>query len=110
MRTQPALFNTYQQAVMEKTQMDAFHLRNQSHFREPPEAKTIAEERAKFRWFVDSGMLSNQLIRLSPRLGLNTQTESACGFALHIRRKRRRNDHADANPAWEYWQRQIRPA
>jgi len=57
-----AFNNTYQQAVLEKTLMDEFHLRNQTHYLEPPEAKTIAEERAKFRWFVDSGLLSNQLI------------------------------------------------
>jgi 5-methylthioadenosine/S-adenosylhomocysteine deaminase len=57
-----AFNNTYQQAVLEKALMDQFHLRNQSHYLEPPEARTIAEERAKFRWFVDSGLLSNQLI------------------------------------------------
>jgi 5-methylthioadenosine/S-adenosylhomocysteine deaminase len=57
-----AFNDTYQQAVLEKTLMDEFHLRNQSHYLEPPEAKTIAEEREKFRWFVDSGLLSNQLI------------------------------------------------
>jgi 5-methylthioadenosine/S-adenosylhomocysteine deaminase len=57
-----AFNNTYQQAVMEKALMDEFHLVNQSHYLEPPEAKTQAEERAKFSWFVDSGLLSNQLI------------------------------------------------
>jgi 5-methylthioadenosine/S-adenosylhomocysteine deaminase len=57
-----AFNNTYQQAVMEKALMDEFHLRNQSHYLEPPEPKTIAEERAKFRWFVKSGLLSDQLI------------------------------------------------
>jgi 5-methylthioadenosine/S-adenosylhomocysteine deaminase len=57
-----AFNNTYQQAVLEKALMDEFHLRNQSHYLEPPEARTIAEERAMFRWFVDSGLLSNQLI------------------------------------------------
>jgi cytosine/adenosine deaminase-related metal-dependent hydrolase len=57
-----AFNNTYQQAVLEKTLMDEFHLRNQSHYLEPPEAKTVAEERAKFRWFVDSGLLTNQLV------------------------------------------------
>jgi 5-methylthioadenosine/S-adenosylhomocysteine deaminase len=57
-----AFNNTYQQAVMEKALMDEFHLLNQSHYLEPPEAKTQAEERAKFRWFVDSGLLSKQLI------------------------------------------------
>jgi 5-methylthioadenosine/S-adenosylhomocysteine deaminase len=57
-----AFNNSYQQAVMEKTLMDEFHLLNQSHYLEPPEANTQAEERGKFRWFVDSGLLSNQLI------------------------------------------------
>ncbi len=57
-----AFNNTYQQAVLEKRLMDEFHLLNQSHYLEPPEAKTQAEERAKFAWFVDSGLLSKQLI------------------------------------------------
>jgi cytosine/adenosine deaminase-related metal-dependent hydrolase len=57
-----AFNNTYQQAVMEKALMDEFHLANQSHYLEPPEPETQGEERAKFRWFADSGMLSNQLI------------------------------------------------
>jgi 5-methylthioadenosine/S-adenosylhomocysteine deaminase len=57
-----AFNNTYQQAVMEKALMDEFHLMNQSHYLEPPEPKTQAEERDKFRWFVDSGLLSKQLI------------------------------------------------
>jgi 5-methylthioadenosine/S-adenosylhomocysteine deaminase len=57
-----AFNNTYQQAVLEKTLMDEFHLRNQTHYLEPPEAKTIADERAIFHWFVESGLLSNQLV------------------------------------------------
>ena len=57
-----AFNNTYQQAVLENALMDQFHLANQSHYLEPPEAITQSEERAKFRWFLDSGMLSNQLI------------------------------------------------
>jgi len=57
-----AFNNTYQQAVMEKALMDEFHLANQSHYLEPPEAETQGEERAKFRWFMDSGMLSSRLI------------------------------------------------
>jgi hypothetical protein len=42
--------------------------------------------------------------------GLNTQTESICLSALRTHRKPGHNDHANANPAWGYWQRQIRPA
>ncbi len=57
-----AFNNTYQQAVLEKTLMDEFHVRNQSHYLEPPEPNVQAEEREKFRWFTESGLLSNQLI------------------------------------------------
>src|SRR6202522_2867692 len=57
-----AFNNTYQQSVTEKALMDECHLMNQSHYLEPPEAATQDEERAKFRWFVDGGLLSNQLI------------------------------------------------
>jgi cytosine/adenosine deaminase-related metal-dependent hydrolase len=46
---------TYRQAVVEKSLMDEFHLGNQSHYLEPPE--TIEAERAKFKWFADSGLL-----------------------------------------------------
>lgn len=57
-----AFNNTYQQAVMEKALMDRFHVLNQSHYLEPPEIQTQEQERAKFSWFVDSGLLSRQLI------------------------------------------------
>lgn len=57
-----AFNNTYQQSVMEKALMNEFSLRNQSHYLEPPEPVTQGEERAEFRWFMDSGMLSNKLI------------------------------------------------
>jgi 5-methylthioadenosine/S-adenosylhomocysteine deaminase len=57
-----AFNNTYQQSVMEKVLMDEFSLKNQSHYLEPPEPVTQGEERAEFRWFMDSGMLSNKLI------------------------------------------------
>jgi 5-methylthioadenosine/S-adenosylhomocysteine deaminase len=55
-----AFNNTYQQAVMEATLMKEFGLGNQSHYLEPPD--TIGEEQSKFRWFMDSGLLSPQLI------------------------------------------------
>jgi 5-methylthioadenosine/S-adenosylhomocysteine deaminase len=55
-----AFNNTYQQAVMEKALMDEFHLDNETHYLEPPE--TQWEEQSKFRWFMDSGLLSKQLI------------------------------------------------
>ncbi len=54
-----AFNTTYQQAVAEKAMMDAFHLGNQSHYLEPPD--TVAAERAKFPWFVDSGLLGPTL-------------------------------------------------
>jgi cytosine/adenosine deaminase-related metal-dependent hydrolase len=54
-----AFNTTYQQAVSEKAMMDAFHLGNQSHYLEPPD--TVAAERAKFPWFVDSGLLGPTL-------------------------------------------------
>jgi cytosine/adenosine deaminase-related metal-dependent hydrolase len=57
-----AFNNTYQQSVMEKALMDEFSLANQSHYLEPPEPLTQGEERAEFRWFMDSGLLSNKLI------------------------------------------------
>ncbi len=57
-----AFNNTYQQSLMEKTLMDEFSLMNQSHYLEPPEPETQGEERAEFRWFMDSGLLSNRLI------------------------------------------------
>jgi 5-methylthioadenosine/S-adenosylhomocysteine deaminase len=52
-------FNTtYQQSVAEKAMMDKFHLGNQSHFLEPPEH--VAADQAKFKWYVDSGLLGSK--------------------------------------------------
>lgn len=51
--------DTYQQAVSEKQQMDAFHIGNQSHYLEPPD--TAGVEQSKFRWFMDSGLLGPTL-------------------------------------------------
>jgi 5-methylthioadenosine/S-adenosylhomocysteine deaminase len=50
---------TFQQAVSEKQMMDEFHIGNQSHYLEPPD--TVAAERAKFKWFEDSGLLGPTL-------------------------------------------------
>ena len=55
-----AFNDTYQQTLMEKQLGDEFHLANQSHYLEPPE--TQYEQQSKFRWFMDSGLLSHQLI------------------------------------------------
>ena len=52
-------FNTtYEQSVSEKAMMDKFHLGNQSHFLEPP--NTVPEDQAKFKWYVDSGLLGSK--------------------------------------------------
>jgi 5-methylthioadenosine/S-adenosylhomocysteine deaminase len=55
-----AFNNTYQQAVMEAALMKEFNLGNESHYLEPPE--TQAEDRSKFRWFIDSGLLTKRMI------------------------------------------------
>jgi 5-methylthioadenosine/S-adenosylhomocysteine deaminase len=55
-----AFNDTYQQAVMEATLMKEFGLGNQSHYLEPPE--TEGEEQSKFHWFMDSGLITPQLI------------------------------------------------
>jgi cytosine/adenosine deaminase-related metal-dependent hydrolase len=54
-----AFNETYQQAVAEKAMMDQFHIGNQSHYLEPPD--TVAAERAKFKWFEESGLLGPTL-------------------------------------------------
>jgi cytosine/adenosine deaminase-related metal-dependent hydrolase len=50
---------TYDQATAEKAMMDEFHVGNQSHYLEPPD--TVTAERAKFKWFEDSGLLGPTL-------------------------------------------------
>ncbi len=55
-----AFNNTYQQTLMEKQLGDEFHLANQTHYLEPPE--TQYEQQSKFRWFMESGLLSRNLI------------------------------------------------
>jgi 5-methylthioadenosine/S-adenosylhomocysteine deaminase len=55
-----AFNNTYQQTLMEKQLGDEFHLGNETHYLEPPE--TQYEQQSKFRWFMESGLLSKQLI------------------------------------------------
>ncbi len=54
-----AFNETIDQAKAEKAMMDEFHLGNQSHYLEPPD--TIAAERAKFKWFEESGLLGPTL-------------------------------------------------
>jgi cytosine/adenosine deaminase-related metal-dependent hydrolase len=54
-----AFNETYEQSTSEKAMMDEFHLGNQSHYLEPPD--TVAAERAKFKWFEDSGLLGPTL-------------------------------------------------
>ena len=50
--------DTYQQSVAEKAMMDRFHLGNQSHFLEPP--GNVSADQAKFKWYVDSGLLGSK--------------------------------------------------
>lgn len=54
-----AFNETVDQAKAEKAMMDEFHLGNQSHYLEPPD--TVATERAKFKWFEESGLLGPTL-------------------------------------------------
>jgi 5-methylthioadenosine/S-adenosylhomocysteine deaminase len=55
-----AFNDTYQQTLMEKQLGDEFHLGNETHYLEPPE--TQYEQQSKFRWFMESGLLSKNLI------------------------------------------------
>jgi 5-methylthioadenosine/S-adenosylhomocysteine deaminase len=55
-----AFNNTYQQAVFEANAMKEFHLGNQTHYLESAEDE--GEQRSKFRWMMDSGLLSDHLI------------------------------------------------
>jgi cytosine/adenosine deaminase-related metal-dependent hydrolase len=55
-----AFNNTEQQSVMEAAMMREFHLGNQTHFIESPEDE--GEQRSKFRWMLDSGLVTNRLI------------------------------------------------
>lgn len=54
-----AFNTTHQQAVMEAALMKQFNMSNQSHYLES--AATQDEERAKFKWFAESGLLSSKL-------------------------------------------------
>jgi cytosine/adenosine deaminase-related metal-dependent hydrolase len=51
---------TYRQALMEKALMAEFHLGNEEHYLEAPDDQY--EEQSKFRWFMESGLLSRQVI------------------------------------------------
>jgi 5-methylthioadenosine/S-adenosylhomocysteine deaminase len=55
-----AFNNTVQQAVVEAALGKEFHLGNETHFVEAPE--TQGEQRSKFRWMLDSGLVNDQLI------------------------------------------------
>ena len=55
-----AFNDTYQQAVMEAALGKEFHLGNQTHYVEAPEDQ--GEQRSKFRWMMDSGLLNQQMI------------------------------------------------
>ena len=55
-----AFNNTYQQTAFEAAAMHEFHLGNQTHYVESAEDE--GEQRSKFRWMIDGGLLSNHLI------------------------------------------------
>jgi cytosine/adenosine deaminase-related metal-dependent hydrolase len=55
-----AFNNTEQQSVFEAAAMKEFHLGNQTHFVEPPDDQ--GEQRSKFRWMLDSGLVTDKLI------------------------------------------------
>jgi cytosine/adenosine deaminase-related metal-dependent hydrolase len=55
-----AFNNTYQQSVMEAALGKEFHLGNQTHYVEAPEDQ--GEQRSKFRWIMDAGLLNQQMI------------------------------------------------
>ncbi|HEX4008114.1 MAG TPA: amidohydrolase family protein [Acidobacteriaceae bacterium] len=55
-----AFNNTYQQSVMEAALGNEFHVGNQTHYVEAPEDQ--GEERSKFRWMMDAGLLNQQMI------------------------------------------------
>ena len=52
--------NTEQQAVLEKSLEDTLLIGNQSHFLEAPD--TQFEDRTKFRWFLDTGLVNDRMI------------------------------------------------
>lgn len=52
--------NTSQEAILEATLMKEFRIGNQTHYLESPD--TQVDERSKFHWFKDSGLLSNKMI------------------------------------------------
>jgi 5-methylthioadenosine/S-adenosylhomocysteine deaminase len=55
-----AFNNTSRQSVMEAALGKEFHLGNQTHYIEAPEDQ--GEERSKFRWMMDAGLLNQQMI------------------------------------------------
>jgi 5-methylthioadenosine/S-adenosylhomocysteine deaminase len=73
-------FNTtYEQSVSEKAMMDKFHLGNQSHFLEPP--GNVAADQAKFKWYVDSGLLSSKGLYFGHFIHTNDAILEATGKA-----------------------------
>jgi 5-methylthioadenosine/S-adenosylhomocysteine deaminase len=55
-----AFNTTYQQPAVEAALMKEFHLGNETHFLEPPDDQ--GDQRSKFRWILDSGLLTHDLI------------------------------------------------
>ena len=55
-----AFDDTYQQAVLEAALMKHYGVSNQSHYLEQPETQVV--DREEFKWFTDSGLLTDKLI------------------------------------------------
>ena len=55
-----AFNTTYQQPAVEAALGKEFHLGNETHFLEPPDDQ--GDQRSKFRWILDSGLLTHDLI------------------------------------------------
>ena len=55
-----AFNNTEQQSVFEAAMMKQYHLGNETHYLEPPDDQ--GEQRTKFRWMLDTGLLQQGLI------------------------------------------------
>jgi 5-methylthioadenosine/S-adenosylhomocysteine deaminase len=55
-----AFDDTYQQAVLEAALMKHYDLSNHSHYLEQPETQVLDRER--FKWFTDSGLLTDRMI------------------------------------------------
>ena len=107
---------------MEAAMMKEFHLGNQTHYIEAPDDQ--GEQRSKFRWMLDSGLLNNQLIfghfihvrRLHPPADRQSRRlhvlEPSLKRTPRLRRSRRYSEvPQDGHSRWHgrRWRSQRRP-